>query len=491
MDYLDPKKQRRHRILLITGYIFIAIAIFITTIVLLYEAYGFGLGKNGEVVQNSFVFVSSQPAGSQIRLNGKLNSARTNARLSLVEGQYNLQINRTGYRPWQRPIAVIGGSVEHFDYPFLFPAKLTASTPLKQYDSAPGLATQSPDRRWLLVQQAGSGAAFEEYDLKNPKTAAVVVTVPDEIINSGDSQSWQLVEWSNDNRHVLLKHVYNDKSEFILVDRSDPAQSVNLNTTFKLSPTRVNLINKKFNQYYVYDGGNQTLQTVNLTDPTPKPLLEHVLDYKSYGTNTLLYVSSSASRSDKVSIDLQQDGKTYALREAAANSPYLLDLTQYNGALYVVAGASTENKVYVFKNPVTQLNSELGTLVPAYILKVASPNYVSFSDNAQFIMDENGSQFSVYDAQNDIGYTYDAKAPLDQPQPHAKWMDGAHLTYVSNGKLLVFDYDHANPQTLMSANSNYLPFFDPSYKFVDTLDPVTASGQATLESTFLVTPADQ
>lgn len=491
MDYLDPQKQRRHSIQLMIGYVFVAIAVLICTIVLLYEAFGFGRGKNGEIVQSGFVYVSSQPAGAQIRLNNQLNKAQTNTRLSLVSGRYDLQINRTGYRQWQRPINVVGGSVENFDYPFLFPTALTSTTVGKAYDAAPGLATQSPDRRWLLVQQAGSPTSFDEYDLKNPKTAAAVISLPTSVVTTGITQSWQLMEWSTDNRHVLLKHTYDDKSEFVMVDRTDPTQSVNLNTALKLNPTKLSLINKKYDQYYVYDASSQDLQTVSLSDTTPKPLLEHVLDYKSYGSNDMLYASSNASGSDKVSIDLLQDGKTYALREVAANSTYLLNLTQYDGDWYIAAGASVENKVFVYKDPVTQLNSKLGALVPVYVLKAPTPSYLAFSDNAQYIMDENGSQFSVYDVKNDAGYTYDTKMPVDTPQPHAGWMDGDRLTYISNGKLLVFDYDHANPQTLVTANSSYQPFFDPAYKFVDIFGVPATDGKVSLTTTPLLTPADQ
>jgi hypothetical protein len=107
-------------------------------------------------------------------------------------------------------------------------------------------------------------------------------------------------------------------------------------------------------------------------------------------------------------------------------------------------------------------------------------------------MDENGTDFAVYDIENNKSYTYDAKAPLDVPQQHADWMDGDRLEYVSAGKLVVFDYDHTNVQTLMPADPHYLPFFDPSYKFVDSLaSPQKTTSQAVLTSTALRIPADQ
>jgi hypothetical protein len=61
MDYLDPSKERAQTIRLIIGYILIGVAILIATLILLYQAYGFGINKEGQVIQSGLVFMSSQP----------------------------------------------------------------------------------------------------------------------------------------------------------------------------------------------------------------------------------------------------------------------------------------------------------------------------------------------------------------------------------------------------------------------------------------------
>src|SRR5438128_1981144 len=98
MDFLDPKKQRAHMIRLIVGYVLIGVAILIATLILLYQAYGFGLGKDGEIIQNGLVFVSTQPSGADIYIDGKHKDSRTNTRLQLPEGSYQLELRREGYR---------------------------------------------------------------------------------------------------------------------------------------------------------------------------------------------------------------------------------------------------------------------------------------------------------------------------------------------------------------------------------------------------------
>ena len=65
------------------------------------------------------------------------------------------------------------------------------------------------------------------------------------------------------------------------------------------------------------------------------------------------------------------------------------------------------------------------------------------------------------------------------------------LFYVSGGKLVVFDYDSTNRQTLMNAGAAWTAVFAPDYKYVYALSPnVSAAGQFNLNQTALLTPSD-
>ena len=86
MDFLDPKKRARHTIIILTGYVLIGVAIIIATIVLLYQAYGFGLNRNGSVIQNGLLFFSSQPAPADIYINGKLSKSQDEHPTGLAVG---------------------------------------------------------------------------------------------------------------------------------------------------------------------------------------------------------------------------------------------------------------------------------------------------------------------------------------------------------------------------------------------------------------------
>lgn len=496
MDFLDPKKERAHAIRIMIGYVLIGIALILTTIILLYQAYGFGVDKNGKVIQNGLVFVSSTPNPAQITINGARYKDDTNARLLLNSGQYTIELHRDGYRNWKRAVTVEGGSVERFDYPFLFPAKLQASN-LKTYEKLPSLVTESLDRHWLISQSTADTGEFEIYDLSKPKEVAKsvkTITLPDAAFTktqAGSTQTWEMVQWANDNRHVVLKHTFQKEGqpayEYVLLDREDVTKSINLTTTWGVNPTALELRDRNYDKYYLYDETAQTVTTASIKEPTPKAYLSGVLASKSYGDDVMLYVSAQDAPSGKVTVLLREGDKTHTIRTLPAGSKYLVNLTKYSGDWYVAAGAANEGKVYVYENPV-QMQADQKISVPVRVLKVAAVNYIEFSNNARFIMAENGKDIAVYDAENNKGYTYTLKSPLDTPQAHATWMDGHRIILTSNGKTTVVDFDGANPQSLISANSNYVPLFDRDYTYLYSIGGTP--GQYFLQKTPLRTAND-
>jgi hypothetical protein len=494
MDFLDPKKQRRNRLMLLIGYGLISIAIAGATLVLLYLVDGYGL-KNGTVIQNGLVFVSSQPSGADIYVNGTRYKSRTNTRVILPGGSYQFKITADGYRDWQRRIVMAGGDVQHFDYPFLFPTVLHTAS-FANLDEAPSFTSQSPDRRWWLIKPNDNSARLLLYDLKNPaEPALTTLQVPvTAYTQSTGADSWSVVSWAADDRRLLLLHTFTTGSsakahEYVLFDRSDPGVSQNLTAALQLPDSEVlSLYNQKYDQYYAFDATAGTLRTLSLDGSLQVRQLEHVVAFTASGNGNLLYATTQsptgATLDGEVSVVLQLGQKTYTLRTLSISSHYLLDFARYSGSWYVAIGSVKDEGMYVYKDPqiVTDADAD-GLPSPWRLLHLPGLSYVGFSPNGQFAVAENAQQFAVYDADNTRSYTFAAEQPLDQPQTHAQWMDGNRLTYVSGGKQVVFDYDHQNVQTLEAALPAFVPVFNTSYKYLYALASGAASGSVTLTAT--------
>lgn len=463
MEYLDPKKQKRYKLSLWIGYGLIAIAITIGCVILLWEAYGYNF-SNGQVIQDGMIFLSSQPNPASIYINGKLNSATTNTRLTIPEGVYSFTLSSPGYRSWSHIIPVIGGQVIHYDYPMLFPVNLTSKR-ITNFPTAPSIATQSPSQQYLVVSSPTDFNSFIMYDLTNPIAAPVTLTLPAALVTPAQgAQSWQVVGWANDNQHLLLEHLYDGTQEFIELDTQDPTQSININKTFNVNPSSVTLNNLKYNLFYLYDAATHILSSATIGNPVVTTVEPSVLAYKSYQSNILVYATTTGAPSGQAMVELDNGTNDYFVRDVPLSQTYLLNMANYSGNDYLVVGASSDSLVYLYQNPITQATATpKGKIEPFRAIRIASPNYDSFAPTAQFIMVESGTSFVIYDFYNQAVHSYTMTQPLDAPQTHAVWMDGDRLIYYSGGKLTVADYDNTNRQTLTSGLSNYQPFFAPDY----------------------------
>ncbi len=465
MDFLDPKKKRAHRIKLFIGYGLMAIALGFGTRILFSQSYGYHRDpKTGEVVQNGLVFINAQPEAAQVKLNG-VDRGQTDQRLDIPSGQYDLELSRSGYRTWKRSFTLEGGSIERFVYPLLFPETLKTSD-VQLYANAPSLATTSPDRHWLLVSQPGSFTTFDVLDLESSTATSKVVSLPASLLEAkGATHGLSLVDWASDNRHVLLKHSFEGGQEFVLVDIESPAGSVNINKTFNVPLTEVSLRDKKFDLYYLFNQPAKTLQTATLSSRQVTPYLSDVLAFRSSGDNVVVYVTAAQAKEGKVLLRVREGTDSYSLREFPAGDSYVLGANRFDNAWYFAAGAASEQKAYVYKNPVAAIKRRPDVKpVPVGVLHLnKAPEFITFSANARFVAVQAGSQFAVYDAETDRQYNYDSGLILT-PAQQVTWMDGHRLMAVAGGKTVVFDYDGTNKQTLSPAVAGSVPLFDGNYK---------------------------
>jgi hypothetical protein len=483
MEYLDPEKRKRYRVSLFTGYFLVTIGIAVGILILVWQAFGYSV-QDGQVVQDGMVFISSQPNPASIYINGVLNSATTNTRLTIPEGVYRFELTAPGYRPWQHVISVFGDQVVHYDYPLLVPTKLV-SRKIATFPASPAFATQSPSQRYLVMSSPNSFTTFYMYDLTNPSAAPVVLNLPAGLITTASvSQSWKVIGWADDNQHLLLEHLYDGTQEFIEVDTANPSQSLNLNRTFNVTPTAVTFNNLKFNQFYFYDATSETLSAATIGSPLTQ-VATSVVAYKSYQNNTLIYATTAGAPSGDVAVDLSNSGSTYFVRDLPLAQTYLLDMAGYNGNDYAVVGDSSTEFVYIYQNPLGQVTGGTNAkILPFRALQINAPDFEQFAPTAQFILVENGSSVAIYDILNDTMYHYTLSKPLDAPQQHVYWMDGDRLDYVSSSSVNIIDYDNTNRQVLTSALPQYPAFFAPNYQSYFTLS--LKNGQVELEQTSLI-----
>ncbi len=492
MDFLDPKKKRARSIQLTIGHTLMALLVIIGTYLLVSQAYGFDVDKRtGTVIRNGLIFIDSAPSDAQIKLNNVVQRNRTNSRLALPEGNYSLNIQKDGYREWNRDFEMKGGYVEHFTYPMLIPNTLD-TVKLQTLTALPTTGLQSPDRRWVLLSTPVLGT-FTQYDLntlRDKKPVSSSVAFPATLFHAAaGAHQIELVEWSTDNKNVLVKHSFTNGYEFLVLNRDEPNKSININQQLKQNPVNVALWDKKPDQLYLYQSGG-VLQTASLKDSTVTPFLTGVLAFKSHGDDVMLYAQTTPNEPSKVRVSLKEGSKTYVLRDMPAATNIPLEIARFDSKWYVVVGSDAEQKTYVYENPQDYINKNQDKRPsPVAVLKSTGPiREVKFSQNTRFIMANNGQHFAVYDVETDRSYAYDIKEAFDQSVKPV-WMDGHRIIVNTGTQPMMFDYDGTNIQKLTSAEKTLPIFFNRDYTFVYTVAP-QASG-FDVNQVALRTPADQ
>ncbi len=471
MDFLDPRRKKAHRRRLFIGYILMGIGIIIGTITLFYLAYGYDIDrKTGTVIQNGIVFVDSKPGGAVIYLNDVRQNSRTASRMALPAGVYTVRLEAEGYRHWERTFNLEGGQIQRLVYPFLLP-NVFETDDMHQYEFQPQLTSQSPDRRWVFVQQPGQTYLFDVFDLRDAQKAPVQVLVPPAILTEPAAEaSLKFVEWSNDNRHVLLERTFGDRTEYIMLDRENPAQSVNINTMMGIEPRMPSLRNKRHDQLYYLDAVPGVLRVADLSSRTiSAPLVSSALAYNSYGDDIVLFVTQEGMDEGRAEFRVLEGDKVYPLKSVSAADAYVLDVSRYSNKWYYVVGSAADNMAFVYENPLPALKAQTRTpLIVTAILRLENPRFVSFSANTQFIALQSGNKLLVIDLEDSRQYrtslTHDI--PLDR---QLKWMDGHRLLFMVGSQSYILDFDGSNEQTLVTSLVDR-PYFDRDYDNVFTLE---------------------
>lgn len=470
MDFLDPAKKRAHNRRLFIGYFLVGVAILMASIVLIFLTNGYDVDrKTGQVIQNGLIFADAAPESANVYLNGKDNGT-TDKRLTVPAGKYEVELRREGYRTWKKTVQLEGSSIEHLVYPRLFPNEL-AQAVSANYDGIPSFSSQSPDRRWLVISQPGNIASLQVYDTNNPEKEPLSLVLPVDLYTNPTSpnQSLELVEWSSDNRHLLLRRIYdNGVYEFIMLDREVAVNAVNINRLLGISPSKVTLRDKKFDQLYLYDETTQQLSTVETKSKIVTPLIDGVVSYKTYGSKLILYATTDAEKPGKTIVKVWDDKKTYVLRTYDESS-VLLDMAEFDGAWYVVVAHTTEGRVYVYKDPFNKIKAQPATEATAFAaMRLADPAFVSFSANTRFVAAQSGSKFAVYDFEMNRRSSYQIAGDVPATQ-QVRWMDGHRFAFNQAQKAVVFDFDGTNRQELTDMLPGVQPFFTRDYQRLYTL----------------------
>lgn len=478
MEFLDPAAKKAHTIRLLVGYALLAVLVLLATMILVYQAQGYGYSSKKGVTQGGLLFIDSKPVSADVLLDGQKYEDKTSTRINLNEGDHSVTLKADKYREWNKKFSIAGGSVTYLQYPRLFPINISVGIN-KVLPQNPTWTSQSPDRRWLVYQQNTDPTVFTVADLLDPAKEQASLKIPAGIlvVKNGSLGTISPVEWSDDNQHFLLQQKYADGSvSYAVIDREDATKSVNVSVKLKLTADQtLTLHDKKYDKYYVFSQAKGELYTAELkTGVISAPFVAGVVAFKSHGADIVTYITYVGAQPTEAKVVLlngQKDSYNLKAIQRDPNNVYLIDQAKFDNIWYYVVGSPSNNVVRFYLNPTKRVKPNTTAVAPPQVsLVIANPQFISFSDNARFMAIQSANKFVVYDAEDQriFRYTINLNIPITQ---QAKWMDGHRLTANSDGRVYVYDFDGTNVQNLVASKPEFSAYFDRDYKYLYTLVP--------------------
>ncbi len=478
--YRRPSKKNQliKRILV---YAAMTIVVLITVAGLVFVVLGYRIdGENGHVEQGALLQFDSNPAGATVTIDSNVVSSRTPMKSSVVAGMHTFKMTKSGYETWSKTVDIKSGTLTWLDYAKLVPV----SRPVVVVANYPTLADtkSSPAGDYMLVQQDAAVPSWQLVDLRSDSIKATTLVIPttaySESTTAGTIHGFKVTEWDRDGRYVLVRHTYNDKIEWLVVDTQNVAATKNITQLFGLAMTSVHFSGTSGAILYALTDGD--LRKFDVSAATiSRTFVSKITSFELYNTNVITYIGTSTTDPTQRVVGLYKEGDNlpYILRSTASNAniPLAVATTRYFNDDYI---AITEG------NKVTLLSGSYpssGSVGSTSLGQFASFNLdfavdrISFSKAGTYLLMQSGTGSVSYDLEHKlVSKIFNVSGTSGNDY---SWLDKAHLWSSVGGQLTMSDYDGINAYAINSVVAGQDATFTQNGRYFYSIGSATSGYQ--------------
>lgn len=457
MDFDHDEKRRRQFIKVVIAELAMVIAVIAIVIVATLASMGFFVNSEWTIEQSGLLQLHSLPTGASVELDGETLFFRTNLSRTMAEGDHTLKLTRDGYDSWQKTINMRPGVLLRVYYPRLFLQNRTADEILNLGEELAFYAA-SRDRSMILYAEQDS-IEWNLIEIKNDEIRETTLNLED-LLPGVEAKKFtgeiRELKWSNNSDRVLVKIVYGEKIEWIMLDLKDPKSSLNLSETFGMDFTQIELVNGSMGQLFALR--DRQLYRIDVADRKMSGvLLNNIESFASYGAN-LIYlarVQDNEAGSQTQQIGIYKDGEKGGtiIATFSAKQQVKVALTNYYDQDYIAYTVDDSLTIYCGKLPTySGVGSEndlssLELLIDDRQL-AATPSNLTVSPSGEYIVAQKGQQYMVVDMETGELHEYEA------PTTELRWFDDSMMYSVQNQIIEVWDFDFTNRRVLVDLQND-------------------------------------
>lgn len=410
---------------------------------------GFRLNlESGQLEQSALLQFGSTPSGAAIAIDGIALNARTPAKTTIDAGTHDFSIWRDGYETWQKTVDVKAGALTWLNYALLVPKELPVE-PVATYTSLAS-SLSSPEGRSILVQADASMPDFTLVDITSDNIKSINLSLDVETYSGASKHTFTPVKWDSGGRYVLIKHIFDDNSEWLVLDTQNPSASKNITRTFDFAIKNIDFSGTSGNEYYVL--GNNDVRKLDLSAGTiSRPLVNNVIEFSVYESNIVTYVAGGDKPNERiVGLYREGDNNPHILKVVNLDLkvPLHVTTTRYFNENYVAI--SEGSKVTILSGSYPTTASDDATSLKTFANFTAGRDIanLSFSPTGEYVFVQSGSYFASFDLEYQVFAESNIAGKGTARQ--VKWLDDNYIWSDLGGELTIREFDGANVHTINS-----------------------------------------
>ena len=439
-----------------------SVIILATAAILFMLGYRLDSGK-GRLEQGALLQLNSIPGGADVYVDGTSIGSRTSTKHTVVAGEHAIRMSRDGYQDWNRTLTLSAGTLTWLDYARLVPKERPVQT-VATYETLASMKT-SPDNKWALLHEKTDAPEFQLADLRAQEVKVTELIMPAAVYTEAETpdiaHSFMPVSWDSGARYVLVKHLYKDQTEWIVLDTQNVAQTVNITKIFNTGFNDVQFASTSGKVLYglTNDG---TIRKIDLSAETlSRAFVTHVESFSVYDKTLISYIGQNPANASQRVAGVYRDGDEAGHIIRSSSSPdtiFKIAISRYYNDDFVAIAEGSLVTILKGAYPTSSAQDTSSLKTFATFQLTGAVSSLSFSPAASYVVAQSGETFTSYEIEHKRSAT-DRIVPAEgQAVSALKWLDVAHLWNDDAGTLMMRDFNGVNKYAIMSV----APGFDAS-----------------------------
>jgi hypothetical protein len=398
--YRRPSK-RVQLIRRMLSYALMVISIVGIVAVILLFVLGYRLDSENGLEQGALLQFNTQPTGATVTVDGAKLGTTTPNKSSVLAGSHTVTMTKNGYDSWSKTVNTPAGTLTWLDYVLLIPKNLSVET-IATYPTLAGMLP-SPDNKIILLQQHADQPTYQLADITSVQPKITSLTLPTQDYTAGTTNTFTIDSWDQNGRFVIVKHAYDSKTEWILLDTQDAANSKNITTLLSVDMLEVRFSGTSGAVLYgrLADG---TLRKLDLNARTiSAALVANVTSFELYETGIITYTGTSGNGQFVAGLYQDGDAQSDVLKTVATSDGLHIATARYFNDNYVAISSGKD--VDILKGAYPHSSADNASLEPfAHFTFSNTVQSMSFSPEGEYLTVQAGSDFESYDVEHTQAY---------------------------------------------------------------------------------------